>query len=146
MCYFGLGYFYSRVLLLSRPSTLIHFQDEKQNLIWPYDCKLTCRLPFWNFPGEVAPRRWSARAMAWRVSFIFPTSLEMYVTCCVNLDTELANSVFAAPLRPHISLVTVTSCGMDRRIRIVDVAVRNKFNVSGFGRNRSLTLLTISKN
>jgi len=47
--------------------------------------------------------------MACSDSLHFPTSLEMYVTCCVKFDTEMENSVFAAPRRPHISLVTETS-------------------------------------
>ena len=47
--------------------------------------------------------------MACKDSLHFPTSLEMYVTCCVKFDTDAEKSVLAAPRRPHISLVTVTS-------------------------------------
>lgn len=55
-------------------------------------------------------------AMELMESFVFPTSLEMYVTCWVNRETELSKSVLAAPLRPHISLVTVTSCTQVKKI------------------------------
>ena len=63
--------------------------------------------------------------MACRDSLHFPTSLEMYVTCCVKLDTERENSVFAAPRRPHISLVTVTSCGLCVCVHCVHVRMQD---------------------